>query len=118
MAQLILPIFPKGVAHITGDLAVASEGERVAYFHGALPVFTHERSDIATFRMMTSQFVVNGNCQQRDIVRLYHLANRMSTAALQHLCEQLTTTETVFPGTNLRLVYTLVSSQSPRDQEV
>ena len=51
-------------------------------------------------------------------VRLHHLANRMSTAALQHLCKQLTATETVFPGTNLRLVYTLVSSQSPRDQEV
>ena len=43
MPQLILPIFPKGVAHITGDLAVACEGERVAYFHGVLPVFTHER---------------------------------------------------------------------------
>jgi len=73
MPQLILPIFPKGVAHITGDLAVACEGERVAYFHGALPVFTHERSDIATFRMITSQFVVNGNCQQRDIVRTFRV---------------------------------------------
>lgn len=51
-------------------------------------------------------------------VRLHHLANHMSTSALQHLCDQLTATETVFPGTNLRLVYTLVSSQSPRDQEV
>ncbi|MGH9556429.1 MAG: putative transposase [Terriglobales bacterium] len=51
-------------------------------------------------------------------VRLHHLANRMSTTALQHLCDQLTATETVFPGTNLRLIYTLVSSQSPRDQEV
>ena len=51
-------------------------------------------------------------------VRLHHLANRMSTAALQHICDQLTVSETVFPGTNLRLVYTLVSSQSPRDQEV
>lgn len=51
-------------------------------------------------------------------VRLHHLANRMSSAALQHLCDQLTATETVFPGTNLRLMYTLVSSQSPRDQEV
>jgi len=51
-------------------------------------------------------------------VRLHHLANHMSTAALQHLCDHLTATETVFPGTNLRLVYTLVSSQSPRDQEV
>ena len=71
MPQLILPMFPQGVTHITGDLAVACEGERVAYFHGALPVFTHERGDVATFRMITSQFVVNGNCQQRDIVRTF-----------------------------------------------
>jgi len=71
MPQLILPMFPTGVAHITGDLAVACEGEQVAYFHGALPVFTHERADLATFRMITSQFVVNGNCQQRDIVRTF-----------------------------------------------
>lgn len=42
-------------------------------------------------------------------VRLHHLATRMSSAALQHLCDQLTATATVFPGTNLRLVYTLVS---------
>lgn len=71
MPQLILPIFPQGVTHITGDLAVACEGERVVYFHGALPVFTHERGDIATFRMITSQFVVNANCQQRDIIRTF-----------------------------------------------
>ena len=71
MPQLILPMFPQGVTPITGDLAVACEGERVAYFHGALPVFTHERGDVATFRMITSQFVVNGNCQQRDIVRTF-----------------------------------------------
>ena len=71
MPQLILPMFPQGVTHITGDLAVACEGERVAYFHGMLPVFTHERGDVATFRMITSQFVVNGNCQQRDIVRTF-----------------------------------------------
>jgi len=56
--------------------------------------------------------------KQTLTVRLHHLANRMSSAALQHLCDQLTATETVFPGTNLRLMYTLVSSQSPRDQEV
>jgi hypothetical protein len=51
-------------------------------------------------------------------VRLHHLANRMSTIALQHLCDQLSATETVFPGTKLRVVYAVVSSQNPGDQEV
>ncbi len=51
-------------------------------------------------------------------VRLHHLANRAHDRALAHLCEQLTATETVFPGSDLRLVYEMVSPQNPRDQEV
>jgi prepilin-type processing-associated H-X9-DG protein len=42
-------------------------------------------------------------------VRLHHLANRASDNALQHLCAELNATETVFPGTDLRLVYETVS---------
>ncbi len=42
-------------------------------------------------------------------VRLHHQATRATDVALVHLCQQLTETETVFPGTNLRLVYELVS---------
>ena len=33
--------------------------------------------------------------------------------ALRHLCAELNSTETVFPGTNLRLAYELVASQIP-----
>jgi hypothetical protein len=42
-------------------------------------------------------------------VCLHHQANRATDVALAHLCEQLNETETVFPATNLRLVYELVS---------
>jgi hypothetical protein len=42
-------------------------------------------------------------------VRLHHLANRGSGEVLRHLCSELNSTETVFPGTNLRLNYELVS---------
>ena len=38
-------------------------------------------------------------------VRLHHLANLSSAAAISHLCRELNATETVFPGTNLRLIY-------------
>ena len=51
-------------------------------------------------------------------VRLHHLANRSSDLAVRHLCEELTATETVFPETNLRLIYELGSEQIPGDQEV
>lgn len=43
-------------------------------------------------------------------VRLHHLTQAAHDAAVRYLCEELTHTETYFPGTNLRLVYTLGSS--------
>ena len=46
-------------------------------------------------------------------VRLHHLTNHAHDRALAHLCEQLTATETVFPGSDLRLVYEMVSPQNP-----
>jgi len=44
-------------------------------------------------------------------VRLHRMASRSHDEAITHLCEELNATETVYPGTNLRLVYELVSSQ-------
>jgi transposase len=44
---------------------------RVTYFHGQMPVFSHAEDDSRTFRMITSQFVVNGNATQADIVRAF-----------------------------------------------
>lgn len=49
---------------------------------------------------------------------LHHLANYSSIESVQHLCKEMNETETIFPGTNLRLIYKLGSAQNPRDQEV
>jgi len=43
-------------------------------------------------------------------VRLHHLTQAAHDAAVRHLCEELTATETAFPGTDLRLVYQLGSA--------
>ena len=42
-------------------------------------------------------------------VRVHHQANRCGDEVTRHLCTELNQTETIFPGTNLRLVYALVS---------
>ncbi|MGH9446942.1 MAG: putative transposase, partial [Terriglobia bacterium] len=42
-------------------------------------------------------------------VRLHHLTNRASDEAARFLAEHLNACETVYPGTNLRLVYKMVS---------
>jgi hypothetical protein len=41
-------------------------------------------------------------------VRLHHLATRSADEAVRHLCKELNATETIYPGTTLRLVYELV----------
>jgi hypothetical protein len=46
-------------------------------------------------------------------IRLHPLANTSSDEAIRHLCDEINATETQFPGTDLRLLYELVSSQSP-----
>lgn len=46
-------------------------------------------------------------------VRLHNMASRIHDAAVGHLCDELNATETVYPGTNLRMVYELVSSRIP-----
>ena len=42
-------------------------------------------------------------------VRLHHFAQNIHDEALRHLCAELTATETIFPGTDLRLIYQLGS---------
>ena len=43
-------------------------------------------------------------------VQLHHLANHSYDKPIQKLCDELNTTETIFPRTNLRLVFTLGST--------
>jgi hypothetical protein len=44
-------------------------------------------------------------------VRLHNMASNSQNAAVAHLCEELNATETIYPGTNLRMIYELVSSR-------
>jgi transposase-like protein len=71
MPQLQLPIFPYGVTEITANLAFKREDERITYYHGTLPVFSHPEDDLATFRMITSQFIEGGHVTQAQIARTF-----------------------------------------------
>jgi hypothetical protein len=71
MPQIQLPFFPAGVTHITPMLAFRKEEVQVTYFNGNMPVFIHDEGDIATFRMITAQFCVNGNTKQAEIAKAF-----------------------------------------------
>lgn len=57
--------------------------------------------------------------QKTLTVKIHRLASRSHDEVLQHLCEELTATETIYPGTDLRLIYQLVGATPiPRGQVV
>src|SRR2546430_17259396 len=71
MPQKQLPIFPAGVTEINSSIAVQKEKEQVWYIHGHLPVFHHHEEDIGSFRMFTSQMIVNGTVKPKEIVKAF-----------------------------------------------
>jgi transposase-like protein len=52
-------------------LAFSQQAGRVTYFKGHMPVFVHDEQDLASFRMITDQFCVNGNTRQAEIARAF-----------------------------------------------
>jgi len=51
-------------------------------------------------------------------VRLHHLTHATHDRPVAQLCAALNETQTVFPGTNLTLIFKIGSSEVHRDQEV
>jgi len=73
MPQLQLPIFPAGTTPITPEIAFECRDGKVVYVNGHLPVFQHEEKDLASFRLFTSQWIINGTVGQAEIARAFHV---------------------------------------------
>ena len=71
MPQGMLPFFPNGVTQISEALAFKKEDGKFVYFNYQMPVFIHDAHDHATFQMITSQFCVNGNAKQAEVIRAF-----------------------------------------------
>lgn len=66
-----MPLFPSGTTLITPELAFERRDNQVVYFNGHLPVFTHAVDDLSSFRMFTSQLIVNGTASQGQIAKAF-----------------------------------------------
>jgi hypothetical protein len=75
MPQRQLPIFPAGVTEINSSIAVHKEGKQVWYIYGHLPVFHHDEGDVRSFRMFTSQMIVNGTVKPKEVVKAFGVPN-------------------------------------------
>jgi transposase len=71
MPQLQLPVFPEGTTAINDELAFQRREDRIVYLNGHLPVFTHTTEDLASFRLFTTQLIVNGTASQGEIVKAF-----------------------------------------------
>ena len=71
MSQAQLPLFPAGSTRLNDHLAFTSRDGQVTYFNGQLPVFTHAENDLASFRLITCQLVVNGSASPGEIQRAF-----------------------------------------------
>jgi transposase len=71
MPQVQLPIFPAGSVEINDELACRADDEQVVYFNGHLPVFRHAKNDLGSFRLFTSQLIVQGSATQGDVAKAF-----------------------------------------------
>ena len=67
MPKIHLPIFENGFTYINPSISYEKREGTITYFNGMMPVFTHDEGDLSTFRMITSQFYINGHVTQSEI---------------------------------------------------
>jgi DNA invertase Pin-like site-specific DNA recombinase len=74
MPQMLLPLFPTESISINNLLGFCLKDNFVYYFNGMMPIFSHHESDLKSFRLITSQLVVNGVATQSEIVRAFRVS--------------------------------------------
>ncbi|MDF1546252.1 MAG: helix-turn-helix domain-containing protein [Bacteroidales bacterium] len=75
MTQTRLPFFPEDIELINNYIGFQKKHCIVYYFNGAMPVFQHHENDYASFRLFTSQLIVNGNVRQVEIVKAFNVSS-------------------------------------------
>ena len=71
MPQLHLPMFPSGATAITAALSFCAQDSTVTYFHCGMPVFSHDKADRASFRLITAQLHVTSGAAQAELARAF-----------------------------------------------
>jgi len=74
MSQLLLPIFPSNTEYLTPTLGVFCRADFVYYLHSGQPIHSHMVTDLNRFRYVTSHLLIQGLCQNVDVVRVFHVS--------------------------------------------
>lgn len=99
-------------------IAYRAESALVQLVRESLTRSDDARSLVST--LMQTSINLRPNAAGKElVVQLHGQANAAQDRVIEKLCEELNATETVYPGTDLKLKYqTLRSSPFPRDQDV
>lgn len=71
MLEIQLPLFPPELTSINKEISFQKRDDRVYYFHGLFPLFSHEEKDLKSFRYITSQLIVSGRVKGIEISRAF-----------------------------------------------
>ncbi len=88
MPQLQLALFAEGITPLTTEIGYECREGVVTYFYGHLPLFQHQATDRASFRILTSQMILNGAVREADIVRTFAVPRITVRRSVQKLREQ------------------------------
>jgi len=61
MPQNNLPFFPEDITLINNQVGFQKRNNIVYYFNGSMPIYQQQECDIRSFRLYTSQLIINGN---------------------------------------------------------
>ncbi len=75
MPQIHLPFFPEDIVVINSLIGFQKRDGIVYYFNGSMPFYQHPENDIRSFRLITSQLLVNGNAKQVEIVNAFGVSS-------------------------------------------
>ena len=73
MRRRYTPLFPQDITEITTNLTVSKNEGQVIYYQNEFPVFIHAENDMASFKMITSQFCVSGRVKQIQTARTFSI---------------------------------------------
>lgn len=71
MSQELFPFFLPDTTIISNLVCYQKDKNRIYYFVGCEPIFSHHIDDKMEFRYITSSLIVNGKCKQVDIIRIF-----------------------------------------------
>jgi transposase len=69
--QILLPLFSSDTVLINNYLGVFAKDDTVYYLHSGMPIYTHEKEDLKSFRYITSQLIDAGRCKASQVARTF-----------------------------------------------